>query len=59
MNPAIAAPDAFDIVDVSVEKGLTPDQVSNHFSDIFTDFLYNNFNSCLESGMFPDELKLA
>ena len=23
------------------------------------DFLYNNFNSCLESGIFPDELKLA
>ena len=27
MNPAIVAPDAFDIVDVSVEKQLTPDQV--------------------------------
>ena len=27
MNPAIVAPDAFDIVDVSVDKGLTPDQV--------------------------------
>ena len=26
---------------------------------MFTDFLYNNFNSCLEIGMFPDKLKLA
>ena len=29
------------------------------FSEIFTDFLSFNFNSYLESGMFPDELKLA
>ena len=29
------------------------------FSEIFTDFLSINFNSYLESGMFPDELKLA
>jgi len=28
MNPAIVAPDAFDIVDVALDKGLTPDQVS-------------------------------
>ena len=27
MNPAIVAPDAFDIVDVSLEKGLTVEQV--------------------------------
>ena len=27
MNPAIVAPDAFDIVDVGVEQQLTPDQV--------------------------------
>ena len=27
MNPAIVAPDAFDIVDVALDKGLTPDQV--------------------------------
>ena len=27
MNPAIVAPDAFDIVALSVEKALTPDQV--------------------------------
>ena len=33
--------------------------IIQQFSDIFTDFLYNNFNSCLESGMFLDELKLA
>ena len=36
MNPAIVAPDAFDIVDVSVEKGLTANQVSNH---LFRDLL--------------------
>jgi len=28
MNPAIVAPDAFDIIDVSVEQQLTPEQVS-------------------------------
>ena len=28
MNPAIVAPDAFDIVDVSVDKSLTVEQVS-------------------------------
>lgn len=27
MNPAIVAPDAFDIVSMGVDKGLTPDQV--------------------------------
>lgn len=27
MNPAIVAPDAFDIVDVSLDKALTQDQV--------------------------------
>ena len=27
MNPAIVAPDAFDIVDVGMENQLTPDQV--------------------------------
>ena len=27
MNPAIVAPDAFDIVAFGVDKGLTPDQV--------------------------------
>lgn len=27
MNPAIVAPDAFDIVSFGVDKGLTPDQV--------------------------------
>ena len=27
MNPAIVAPDAFDIIDVGVEKQLTPEQV--------------------------------
>ena len=36
-----------------------PTKIIQQFNDIFTDFLYNNFNSCLESGMFPDELKLA
>ena len=28
MNPAIVAPDAFDIVDVGVEQQLSPDQVT-------------------------------
>ena len=36
-----------------------PTKIIQRFGDIFTDFLYNNFNSCLESGMFPNELKLA
>ena len=36
-----------------------PTKIIRQFSEIFTDFLYNNFNSCLESGIFPDELKLA
>ena len=29
MNPAIVAPDAFDIVSLGVDKGLTPDQVQH------------------------------
>ena len=29
MNPAIVAPDAFDIIDISVEKGMTNDQRRN------------------------------
>ena len=36
-----------------------PTKMIQQFSDIFTDFLYNNFNSCPESGIFTDELKLA
>ena len=36
-----------------------PTKITQQFSEIFTDFLYNNLNSCLESGIFPDELKLA
>ena len=36
-----------------------PTKIIQQFSEIFTDFLYNNFSSCLESRMFPDELKLA
>lgn len=28
MNPAIVAPDAFDIVSLSADKGLNPDQVN-------------------------------
>ena len=31
MNPAIVAPDAFDIVSFGVDKGLTPDQVVHAF----------------------------
>ena len=27
MNPAIVAPDAFDVVSFGIDKGLTPDQV--------------------------------
>ena len=34
-------------------------KIIQQFSEFFTDFLYNNFNSCLESGIFPDELKLS
>ena len=29
MNPAIVAPDAFDIIDIGVEKGMTTDQRRN------------------------------
>ena len=36
-----------------------PTKIIQQFSEIFTDFLYSNFNSCPESGIFPDELKLA
>ena len=36
-----------------------PTKITHQFSEFFTDFLYNNFNSCLESGIFSDELKLA
>ena len=36
-----------------------PTKIIQQFSEIFTDFLYSNFNSCLENGIFPDELKLA
>ena len=36
-----------------------PTKIIQQFSEIFTDFLYNKFNSCLRSGIFPDELKLA
>ena len=36
-----------------------PTKIVQQFSEIFTDFLYNNFSSCLESGITPDELKLA
>ena len=36
-----------------------PIKIIQQISEIFTDFLSNNFDSCLESRMFPDELKLA
>lgn len=32
MNPAIVAPDAFDIIDVGVDHQLTPEQVSGHIA---------------------------
>ena len=35
MNPAIVAPDAFDIVSFGVDKGLTPDQVHPLSSCVF------------------------
>ena len=35
-----------------------PTKIIPQFSEIFTNFLYNNFTSCLERGIFPDELKL-
>ena len=37
----------------------TPTKIIQQFSEIFKGFLSNNFNSCLESGMFPDKLKLT
>ena len=36
-----------------------PIKIIQQISEIFTDFLSNNFDSCLESRMFPDERKLA
>ena len=36
-----------------------PIKIIQQISEIFKDFLSNNFDSCLESRMFPDELKLA
>ena len=36
-----------------------PTKIIQQFSETFTDFLSENFNSYLESGMFRDELKLA
>ena len=36
-----------------------PTKIIQQFNEIFTDFLYKNLNNCLESGIFPDELKLA
>ena len=36
-----------------------PTKIVQQFSETFTNFLYNNFNSCLENGIFPGELKLA
>lgn len=35
MNPAIVAPDAFDIVDVSVDKSLSVEQVGYQFYSLF------------------------
>ena len=35
-----------------------PIKIILQISEIFKDFLSNNFDSCLESRMFPDELKL-
>ena len=40
-------------------SNVIPTKIVQQFSEIFTDFLYNNFSSCLESGIIPDELKLA
>ena len=36
-----------------------PNKITEQFSAIFTDFLYKNFNTCLKSGIFPNDLKLA
>ena len=36
-----------------------PTKIIQQFSDIFMDFLYNDFHSCLESRIFSHELKLA
>ena len=36
-----------------------PTKIIQQFSNIVTNFLSNNFNSCIESVMFPDKLKLA
>ena len=34
-------------------------KIIQQFSEIFKNVLYDSFNSCLESGIFPDELKLV
>ena len=36
-----------------------PTKIIQQFSEIFTNFLYDNFNSCLKNGIFPNKLKLA
>lgn len=47
MNPAIVAPDAFDIVDVTVDKGLTVEQVLSlgllKLETFFCPLLYKEF----------------
>ena len=36
-----------------------PTKVIKEFGTFFADFLSKNFNSCLETGSFPEDLKSA
>ena len=46
MNPAIVAPDAFDIVSMGVDKGLTADQVDLHLIISFILFIIPGLSPC-------------
>ena len=37
----------------------SPTTIMKQFRELFADFSSNDFNSCLENGISPDEVKLA
>lgn len=45
MNPAIVAPDAFDIVDVGMDNQLTPDQVGQSPESGLSLFIKSHFDT--------------
>ena len=36
-----------------------PSKIIKTNSEFFADLLYNNFNNCIDAGIFPNNLKLA